>query len=389
MYEVKGGGFLRTEDSRSHVVSSAVPYPKQMIKKEICYRYDDAKPEHCLHTKTCTKQPLVLESRITRSSSFHISFSGWTDPVPNGGKQTHASGIQSFEVKVLEVPPSKNNLVVDVTTKPVYLRLVDKTIDSMVIQVNVSDQPVLYCILLEVKDVADNVQQARRFLLYDNTTFIEPMPGKHFRVTSASKDTSFTWQTHHNDVCLDWKDYFYNKFYFDNELLNPIKSDRHGLITGVYDQIDGILPTAGTPNVNGIVEYRFSWALDDNDLSTETRVPNFRNQTYCQHFVLKDGETYKLNIKAIDIANNSYEESRTVHIDRSVPYIENMWLRKGDYKTLFVHNDKDMSKMNLYFEAFDQHSGIRNIDWFFGITDAGSELAQGSVTVGRINKVEP
>ena len=364
-----------------------MPYLKTQKTKEVCYRLDNGAPQHCFYTNTCKQQPLEIDRRITRSSLLHVFFSGWFDPIPTGGNIAHASGIQSYEIRVLEVPPSKPSLNVDVTSKPLFLKTVNSSVNNMDINLNVSDRPALYCVLLEVKDVADNVQQARRFVLYDNTTFIEPMPDRQFLVISASKDTNFTWQTHHNDICIDWKDYFYNKFYYYNELLNPIDSDRNGLITGIYDQFDGTLPKSGTPNVYGIIKYKFSWALNGARLSKEMTVTNFRNQTYCQHFLVKDGDTYTLNIRAIDIANNSYDESRTVHIDRSAPHIENIWLRKGDYKTLFVHNDKDMSTMNFYFEAFDQHSGIRNIDWSFGITDAGHELATGSESVNRINKV--
>jgi hypothetical protein len=44
---------------------------------------------------------------------------------------------------------------------------------------------------------------------------------------------------------------------------------------------------------------------------------------------------------------------------------------KNGVKSLFVHNDMDLSKMNLSFDALDPHSGILNIDWTFGILDSG------------------
>ena len=386
-YEVKGGGYLKTKHTVTHVINSPVPYQKTTTSKKICYRFDNASPIHCLYNKICNEQPIQIDKRITRSTSFQVSFSGWSDPIPTGGVTSHSSGIQSYEIRILKVPSSKTRLTVDLTAKPVFLKMVNSTVDNMFISLNKSDKPALYCIMLEVKDVADNVQQARRFVLYDNTTVIEPMPDKYFNVSSASRESNFTWQTHHHDICLDWDHYFYNRFYYDNELLNPIEPDRKGLINGVYDQFDGILPIAGTPNIHGIIEYRFSWALNGGIPSNQSIVPNFQNQTYCRHFSVNDGETYTLIITAVDIASNSYEENRTVHIDRSVPHIENMWLRKGDYKTLYVHDDKDMSTMNLYFEAYDPHSGIRNIDWSFGVTDAGHELATGAESIGRINEV--
>ena len=371
----------------TNVISGPVPYQKTTVSKIICYRFDNASPMHCLYNNRCKEEPIQIDKRITRSTSFPVSFSGWLDPIPTGGVTSHSSGIQSYEIRILEVPPAKTNFTVNPTVKPVFLKTVDNNVDNLLISLNNSAKPALYCIMLEVKDVADNVQQARRFVLYDNTTFIETMPNKSFIVSSASRESNFTWQTHHHDICLDWDHYFFNRFYYDNELLNPIEPDINGLIDGVYDQFDGILPITGTPNIHGIIEYRFSWALNGGLPSNQSIVPNFQNQTYCHHFSVNDGETYTLIITAEDIASNSYEENRTVHIDRSVPHIENMWLRKGDYKTLYVHDDKDMSTMNLYFEAYDPHSGIRNIDWSFGVTDAGHELATGAERIGRINEV--
>ena len=364
-----------------------MPYQKTTTSKTICYRFDNASPMHCLYNKTCKDEPLQIDKRITRSMPFLVSFSGWSDPIPSGGNASRSSGIQAYEIKILKVQSSPNILKVDETAKPVFFNMVDSSVDNMLVSLNASNRAALFCIILEVTDGVNNVQQARRFVLYDNTTFIKPMPDKYFIVSSASKESNFTWQTHHKDICLDWEDYFYNEFYYHNKLLNPIKPDSNGLISGIYDQLEGVLPITGTPNIHGITEYRFSWALNGSLPSNQSIVPNFKNQSYCHQFSVNDGETYTLIITAKDIANNTYEENRTVHIDRSVPHIGNMWLRKGDYKILYVHDDKDMSTMNLYLEAYDPHSGIRNIDWSFGVTDAGQEIATGSEDIGRINEV--
>ena len=118
-----------------------------------------------------------------------------------------------------------------------------------------SYNPHLLCITLEVKDVADNVRQCRRFILLDATTFIETHPNQPFQFTSASPETGYTWQTHHTDICLSWKEHFLNKFYFDNILFNGVEADPHGLIIGTYEQISGELSVYGTPNVHGIIKY--------------------------------------------------------------------------------------------------------------------------------------
>jgi hypothetical protein len=92
-----------------------------------------------------------------------------------------------------------------------------------------------------------------------------------------------------------------------------------------------------------------------------------------------------MSIHSIDIANNSFIENRTVHIDRSVPHINNIWLVKDGYKVLFVHHMTDLSKMQLHFEALDPHSGVRQIEWVFGNTI--TELTSGSLIVGSFNEV--
>ena len=107
-------------------------------------------------------------------------------------------------------------------------------------------------------------------------------------------------------------------------------------------------------------------------------MPDFTNQTICKSFDLKDGETYTLRIRAVDIVNNTFSESRVVHIDRSPPHIHNIGLIKNGIKHLFVHDQTDLSKMNITFAALDPHSGLLNIEWWFGLSDYGSELGNGT-----------
>ncbi|XP_052788821.1 uncharacterized protein LOC128223586 [Mya arenaria] len=248
-----------------------------------------------------------------------------------------------------------------------------------------ADTPRLYCFTLEVKDVADNVRQCRRFVLYDNTSSIKIWKRKPFRFTSASPDTDYIWQTHHNDVCISWKDYFYNDFYIDNELLNPIEPDLHGLISGSYEQRTGEIPVSGTSNVYGIIAYDVSWSLNHGSFSEEKPVPSFTNQSFCKHLSVEDGDTYTLNVRAVDIAGNTLSDNRTVFIDRSAPLVTDIWLEKDGYEMLFVHNSTDLSKMKMTFNALDPHSGLSKIQWTFGIVDTTTELLSEHLAIRTIN----
>ncbi|KAH3795435.1 hypothetical protein DPMN_148985 [Dreissena polymorpha] len=248
-----------------------------------------------------------------------------------------------------------------------------------------SSFPRLYCITLEVKDVADNVRQARRFVLYDNSSFIETWKEKHFRFDSASAASNFLWQTHYSDICLSLNDFFINRFYLNNNLLNPIDPDPNVLMSGIYEQTHDPLSVNGTPNVHGIIKYYVSWKLNNYSFTTERLIPNFKYQSFCTKLNVTDGQTYTFNIRSVDIVNNTYTESRSLHIDRSPPFIFNMTLKKGS--AVFVHNSTDLSKMQMTFDALDLHSGLRTIKWVFGLVDASTELSQGYLAVGQTQNV--
>ncbi|XP_060552014.1 uncharacterized protein LOC132713433 isoform X3 [Ruditapes philippinarum] len=385
-FEAKGGGYVKRKDFRGFItIKNALPYTKTSTTETICYRYDDSSPEHCLEKRNCIggeTEPLQISNRITRSPIIPVTFSGWMDPIPRGGNSLHASQIESYEITVNEV----SNGLVD--TKKVYSTKVNVS-GSVLTKATLnltSDTPRLYSITLEVKDVADNVRQARRFVLYDNTTSITSRADKPFTIVSASIATNYTWQTHHNDICLNWKDYFFNKYYMVNQLLGKINPDSHGLIKGIYEQNNGVLPVSGTPNVHGITGFKFSWGRDGVITSSDTIVPKFLQQSYCHSFNLRDGQIYNVRIEAIDIVNNTHAENRTVYIDRSVPHINNIWLMKNGVKRLFVHDGTDLSKMNLTFEALDPHSGLLNIEWTFETMDPKQQLGTGVIGVSQLEK---
>ncbi|KAL4219902.1 hypothetical protein ACF0H5_020314 [Mactra antiquata] len=373
-YEAKGGGYVKGYDFTKNTILAAEPYDKTVATKVICYRYDGAPPRHCLSYKNCTSylsEPLQISQRIIRYPVIQVGLEGWFDPVPLNGKPEQASGIESYTITVNEVA---NGIV---STDKIFDVTLNKTTKSTSLNLtSVDGKPRLYSILLEVKDIADNVQQARRFVLFDESTNISVDNKRSFHVTSASTVTNYVWQTHHNDVCLDWTDYFYNEFYITNSVLGKIKP--HDGIKDIYEQQSGVLPVSGTPNVHGITSFAFSWYVENGTMS-EILVPNFLNQTYCHKLPLKDGQTYLLNIKATDIVNNTHQDNRTIHIDRSVPHINNIGLEKNGVRRLFAHGNTDLDKMSIAFEVIDQHSGIENVKWVFGTAEARGILGSGIV----------
>lgn len=382
-FEVLGGGYLKAQDLRNNRELQPVPYKKSRVTEMICYTFDNARPQHCLQTNNClltTNEPLSVNTRVSRSPIIRLQFDGWFDPIPPGGNKEQASGIKSYEINVHAV----NNGSIEEKSMANYK--LNTTDTSLTLHLT-PDESGLYCIVLEVKDFADNVQQARRFLIYDNTSNISVRADKSFFVSSASKETKFMWQTHGERICLDWKGYFYNKFYIDNNILGPIKSDPSGLIAGIYDQQFGLLPVTGTTSVNGIIEFLFSWRQTNHSFSDDISIPNIEHQTYCKQFNLSDGESYTLSIRAVDIVNNSLAENRTVHIDRSKPVLKIKGLLMINNESLLVHNDTDLSKLNIQIETMDQHSGIKHITWRFGFSETGTEIINDDLPVNRNVKV--
>ena len=377
-----GGGYLKKYDIYTSYYTD-VPYQKAMATTTICYRYDDAAPKHCLETNTCLTDPLTLSTRITTNPNIDVYFEGWFDPVPAGGSQVHASSIESYQVTVNEVAGS---VTLQVDTSVVFTKKVNMTESSVTLNIT-SDSPKLYCVTLEVKDFANNVGQARRFFLFDNSTYIASRPDKEFYVSSAAVGTNYLWQINHNDVCASWKDHFYNEFYLNNNLLGEVEPDPHGFISGVYEQNSGILPVSGTQNVYGIVSFMFSFARNNSSFSSERDVPDFENQTYCENLNVSDGDVITLKIRAIDIANHALSEERVVKIDASEPHIEEIGLVKDGYRKLYVHDQVDLSEMDLQFDAYDPHSGIKTVEWFFGILNASDIVDSGALAVLKVEQV--
>jgi len=302
--------------------------------------------------------------------------------VPSGGTSLTASKIESYEIRVNKVLPSSGINTVDYTTNVLSMK-VNQTTTEMTINLT-SDKPHLYCLTLEVKDVADNIRQCRRFILVDETTFIETDPRRPFRFTSASSQTGFTWQIHHSDICLSWKEYFLNKFYFDNALFNGVEEDQ--LITGAYEQISGKLPISGTPNVHGIVKYFVSWKWNDGPFSPEIEVYDLLNQTFCIRLPVKDGETYIFSVRPVDIVGNTYNESRTVFIDASLPVFNEILLNKREVRngTFLI---KDSEPLDVHFESYDNESGILALKWVLGKLRAANEYQETEITAGNFTMV--
>ncbi|XP_071081006.1 uncharacterized protein [Haliotis cracherodii] len=355
--------------------------------KTICFRYDNVSPVHCTKDSRfpCSSaSPLRLSTRATKSPNITVGVSGWIDPYPESGKQEQASGVKYFKVEVYGMKLlGLDTLDVDYANRVFILDELKG--NNVNISVSLPVEPAMYVTYLEVHDVAGNVRFARRFLLYDNSSKLEVMTTRVLRVISASVDSRYTWQIHHGNIQLDWNERYHNDHYVKNDYFCHMKPDTSNAISGVYDQVTGILPVMGTESIHGITSFKYQWCLNNGSNTSWESVPDFINQSLSLSLNLTDGETYEVWIEAQDIMLNTIAESVVVHIDRSVADIADTWLVRDGTSQIYVHNNTDLSTMVLQFRAWDVHSGITSVLWALGTINAASDLGNGALRVKKLN----
>ncbi|XP_046562580.1 uncharacterized protein LOC124271469 [Haliotis rubra] len=355
--------------------------------KTICFRYDNAAPVHCTTDSRfpCSSAtPMRLSTRTTKFPNITVEVSGWIDPYPLRGSPEKASGVKYYQVDVYGVKHLDLNTL-DVDYDNNIFHSTNLTGSSVNITVSLPSEPAMYVTYVEVHDVAGNVGYSRRFLLYDNSSELEVRTTKVLRVISASKDTRYTWQIHHGDILLEWNERYHNEHYINNNYFCHVKEDTDTGISGVYDQVTGILPVTGTVSINGITSFKYQWSLNNGSKTSWASVSDFTNQSLSLGLNLTDGESYEVWIEAQDIMLNTIVESVVVHIDRSVADIADTWLVRDGTSQVYVHNNTDLSTMVLQFRAWDVHSGITSVLWALGTTDAGSDLGNGALPVRKLD----
>ena len=377
IYTVYGGGFLVS----STPVTRNIPYDKTKTSKQICYTYDSVAPIHCSQNGTCTLEPMTLSKRLTTSRVITVNIGGWFDPYPTNGHPSLASGIDTFEINIYEV----------ITSTSTTLMRHTKTVGNYTLEQNATEveitlpdkNPMLYSIFLEVKDKANNVRQARRFVLFDKSSTVVRNDRKPFRVTSASTQSKFKWQVNNEKLCFSWKDRFYNKENRNNNLLRPLKLENR--IQGQYDQIVGPLPVSGTQNVNGLTEFNYFLKKNNNSAVLNGKVPNFMSESVCLTVHIKDGDIFTFEIQVKDIMNHTLNDSVSVNIDTSSPEITDIWLVRGGQEQIYVHHSSDLSLMTIKFKSFDIHSGLREVKWAFGVYENKTVLIEKAVGITAIH----
>ena len=385
---ISSGGYFKYQNFDRHYKGRET-FTLQTRKKKLCMKFDNAKPVHCSSDPKypCNKALLVLERRITKTANLTVILGdGWIDPLPEGGSKQHASGIKEIILEVHEVITKGMELEVDKKSLVPSLKknILPYTPNAYKMQFILPAAPKLYCTMLEVHDKAGNVRFVRRFVLFDNSSNIEINEKHSLRATSATRITGYRWQVVDGLICLSWKGRYYNSYYIDNNPLATIKPDTDNGITGVYDQQTGKLPVNGTRSIHGLTGFIYSYSLNNGSYTPDTYMSDFEKESMCFSLSLSDGDTYTFKITAEDIVENRVSESTTVHIDSTVPEINNLWLVRNTSNELYVHHSGDLSQMVLQFEAMDPHSGIYSVEWFLGTRLDSSDVGHGAEPIIKL-----
>lgn len=172
--------------------------------------------------------------------------------------KTLLTGMKMYEVEVRDVIYTPTELYADFKSLATY--------ESYGEAVNVTlpdrSEPSVYAIYLWALDSTQespNYRIARRFVLTDNTSSVDIHTEHPIIITSASSKSGLKWQTHLGPVKLDWEKHFYNTWHVHTNLLQPIRSEGNLSITGAFEQETGELPVSGTPNVDGVVDFKYRY----------------------------------------------------------------------------------------------------------------------------------
>jgi hypothetical protein len=311
---------------------------------------------------------------------LNISISGWFDPTTIGNREYNSSGIKTYDLTVHKVPHTKGVLKSDTT--PIWK---NSSMYAMQQEVQLNESG-LYEIHLEVVDNAGeggNVRSARRFVLFDNSSEIKINDNKPLLVKTAHVENGKYWQTVRKHICVNWTERFYNTYQMVENVLLPIKHS--DAILGIFEQLTGPLPIHGTLNAHGVVKFEYSYMINNGSFSKRTTVSHV-DQFVCLNISITDGDAVHFRIHSTDIMNNTLMDSVTIFIDTSVPDIENIWLQRNRHGKIYVHNSKELSKMELGFDAFDWESGLKSIHWYLGSTDGGSEISNGTIGIYKLSR---
>ena len=273
--------------------------------------------------------------------------------------------MKAYELELRDVVPTPFELYAD--WKPLTSNLTEEG-GSFSFTLPDRGQPhmfALYLWALDSTQESSNYRTARRFVLVDNTSEVQTSADHPIIPETAYPESDLEWQVNLVPVYLTWKNHFCNDWHIHTNLLLPIRSESNTSqpIEGIFEQETGDLPVSGTPNIDGVTNFMYSFkkiSSHGNEVAPFKDVPDPLSQCLnLSETTINDGDELQITIKAIDVMNNTLDDFLTLYIDSSPPIIKDMYLMKDGYRYLFVHDSTDLSKMDMVFSSFDTHRYVK------------------------------
>ncbi|XP_069110954.1 uncharacterized protein [Argopecten irradians] len=334
----------------SHTTSSSLLRQNRTysIHGQIDIGFDFQLPEHCKPT-TCSDDPLQVSPEISKGP-ITINWNGWRDSL---------SGIKHYILQIYKMEPDTTG----------YLRQPPDAIFSNTTQTTrmsyLPSDPGVYAILITVEDRASNRNYARRFVLYDNVSRIEFDKTNHLYFASATKASSYHWQSNATFMVANWRNHFVNSIHEKGHFLSRIDSSPiiidNTSIVPAYDDEEGKIKLTATPNSRGIIRFDYigplSTAPDDPPPETEPWIPlDVSHDSLDTKFPARgDGTSMKVWVKAYDVMGHTAVDSAYVFFDSSPPTTD------SNVAVLQKNYNKFSSRVSM--EATDRESGIFQVHW--------------------------
>ncbi|XP_038051051.1 uncharacterized protein LOC119724185 [Patiria miniata] len=370
---------LYNRDRSNSIMSRNYNGASASVRASASFTFAMSGATHCVRSNHCRTTMLNVGEKIISEPGITVTWEGWSD--------RHA-GIKEFSLDVRQMSGTVGDEMTEILDTPAVYQGVSESGLSITLP-----QAGVYSFVLSVVDNLDNVRRCRRFVFLDNDPddlTVRTDSPMRVQVFSHGWETQGAWL---NDIkpvgstklLLDWQGHFTNEMHHSRGLLKPIGVYANGIIDADYDQNFGKRGRAGVPNALGVRKFRVFSDVDHSGGRTINNASDDKSDhwnhvgVYTNAFVFRrlvDGDSIRLWVEARDIAGHYVRDSVLVHVDSSPPVIEDTKIAVTEFA------------ISVHFRAFDEHSGIKAIDWWLFDNETNSVVESGHEVVVPLNVTE-
>ncbi|XP_063399976.1 uncharacterized protein LOC134684607 [Mytilus trossulus] len=256
-------------------------------------------------------------------------------------------------------------------------------------------KPGVYSIHLSAFDNTNNAENignsrtARTLLFFDDQSAVDILDANPMECSQASKNSSFKWVVQDTStVTITWTDHFINTRHETNKWLAIIEPYT---ASTVYEEFDGDRTTAAIDNTQGIVQFEVGYDVFSPNLSDSqnlTITPDIHVQSELLNIIWNDGDKLILTVKATDLIGGSNNDTIIIYRDTTPPFIDDLWLTRGDRLNVSVHYLKELTEMTIEWIAYDYHSGVDSLYWRIFDNYTGTDILHGHENLGTQHAID-